>query len=150
MTTEYPVELNFGDGRSELTVLRAKDWPTALIAARTGWGQSWTHVNVTNPDTLETVDVAWKRTHGDMSPEEWVARRIAPPLEVPIVSIDAFLAALQPQVMGYPGETVNRPVWIKINDMLYAPAQIGLDSEHGAIIIIPSVEPSATHGLAPQ
>lgn len=146
MTTTYPVRLGWNKAETEeATELRASDFQTACIEARRGWGKTWTSVVVTDLANGVEVDVAWHRTHGDLTPEEWVTRRLAPPTEVPIVSIDAFLAALQPQILGFPGPSENRPVWIKLDDMLYAPAQIGLDAEFGGIIIIPAASPSALH-----
>ena len=146
MSTTYEVRLGWNAAEvQETTSLTASDFQTACIEARRGWGKSWSSVVVIDAANGVQVDVAWHRTHGDMSPEEWVTRRLAPPAEVPIVSIDAFLGALQPQIVGFPGPTENRPVWIKLDDMLYAPAQIGLDAEFGGIIIIPSDAPSARH-----
>lgn len=148
MTITYRVGLGWNPVELEYAEVRAKDFPDALAAARHGWGRAWTCVLVTDPATGETIDVAVKNTDPkDLTPEQWVTRRLAAPVEVAIVSIDAFLAALRPQIVGFPGPTNNRPVWVVLDGMLYAPAQIGLDAEFGGIMIVPAPSPSGTAGL---
>lgn len=144
----YTVGLGWNPGELEEVELRAVDFPTAMIEARRGWGRAWSVVIVTDPVTDQAIDVAYRRSDGDLTPEQWVTRRLAPPAEVAIVSVDAFLAALQPNIVGHPGSTADRPVWILLDGMLYAPAQIGIDPEFGAVIIVPNPAPSGTHGMA--
>ena len=147
---EYRVEYGWQLDELTATTLTAPDFAAACIAARTDYASAWTHVIVTDPTDDRTLDVSKRRSHGTLTPAEWVTAALAPPVLVPIVSIDQFLDALKPQILSYPGATSDRPVWILLNGMLYAPAQIGLDPEFGAAIIVPAEEPSATHRMAYQ
>lgn len=143
---EYPAACGWdANDIIERPVVRAPDYRTACIEARKTLGRAWTHVVVSDPLTGAQLNVAVKRTHGNLTAEEWVTRALADPVDVPIVSIDAFLAALQPNIVNFPGTTHDRPVWILLNGMVYAPAQIGIDPKHGAIIIAPAPEPSGTY-----
>lgn len=142
---DYTVLIGWNTVDVQLVVLNAESFRDACVEARRTYGKAWSYVGVMNPDDTSTLNVAWHHTHGTMTPEEWVTRRLAGPVEVAIVSIDQFLAALQPQLLGDSRPTSARPVWILLNGMLYAPAQIGLDPEFGAIVIVPSPAPSGTH-----
>lgn len=145
---DYTILFGWNAVEVETATINADTFHAACVAARIEYGRSWSYVGVVNYEDGTTTDVAWRHTHGDMDPIEWVTRRLAPPAEVAVVSIDQFLAALQPQITAVPGPTTNRAVWILINGMLYAPMQIGLDSEFGAVLIVPSQAPAGTYGMA--
>lgn len=147
---DYTILVGWNPVEVEAVVIVAETFHAACVAARIEYGRSWSYVGVVNLDDGTTTDVAHRRTDGDMDPVEWVTRKLAPPAEVAVVSIDQFLAALQPQVLAVPGPTSSRAVWILIDGMLYTPMQIGLDPEFGAILIVPSSAPAGTYGMARQ
>lgn len=145
---EYTVRLGWNPAELTEAQIRADDFRTACVEARRGWGKAWSVVIVADLDTDRELDVAWHRSHADLEPEQWVDRELAAPTLVAIVSIDAFLAAFKAQMLGTPGNTAERPVWIQLNDMVYAPLHMGVDA-YGAIVIVPNPEPSAIVGPPP-
>lgn len=146
--SEFNITYGWNAGEVQVQAVEADDFAAACIVARRELGSAWSYVMVTELSSGRQLNVAQHRSHDKtLTPEQWVTAALAPPPEIPIVSIDTFMQGVIATAQKQPGSLDSRPVWIVIDGMMYRPAAMGAGDEFGEVFITIDRAPAGTYDM---